>query len=115
MIKCSSHGVWVVEGGAGHANSGKLNEQELCVRVTRGVRKQEDKVRRKAIHNWETLSRVGGLGDRRQDLGELPALGVTWLIRQGAQESQTRQIAPSRAKCRVIFLMEPPEPKGSKC
>src|SRR5258708_26622661 len=82
VIKCSSHGVWVVEGGAGHANSGKLNEQKLCVRVTRGMRKQEDKSSEegdiqlgdtvKSWGTWGLLSRFGGVGSTWCNLAYLP-------------------------------------------
>ncbi len=82
MIKCSSHGVWVVEGGAGHANSGKLNEQELCVHVTKGVRKQENKSSEegntqlgntiKSWRTWGLLSRFGGVAGTWHNLAYSP-------------------------------------------
>src|SRR5258708_14158698 len=81
-IKCSSHGVWVVEGSVGHANSGKLNKQELCVCVTRGVRKQEDKSSEegdtqlgntvKSWGTWGSSSRFGGVAGTWRNLAYSP-------------------------------------------
>src|SRR5258708_38661317 len=81
-IKCSSHGVQVVEGSAGHANSGKLNKQELCVHVTGGVRKQEDKSSEegdtqlgntvKRWGTWGLSSRFGGVAGTWRNLAYSP-------------------------------------------
>ena len=101
-IKCSSCEVRVVEGSAGHANSGKLNKQELYVHVTGGVRKQEDKSLEegntqlgntvKSWGTWGSSSRFGGVAG-------------TWCNLAYSPRHPREPNMPSRAKCHVIFLM----------